>query len=316
MKTYKEVPLPSSRQEWLEHRRTGLGGSDAGVILGVSPFNTPYSLWADKTGILIQEDKDNEKLRQGRDLEDYVASRFCEQTGKKVRKRNCSFQSLEYPWMLANIDRDVIGENAGLECKTTNVFSATSYRKRDIPLGYYCQCLHYMQVLGYDRMYLAVLVFGTDFHVFTIERSDPLVQLDLEVLIKAERNFWRLVQKRIPPDVDGDQKTSRALGLAYPADGKAGTLDLSDLEESLQIRSQMKEQVKELNKQITLTDNKVKSRMKQHTRANAGSFSVSWTEREYSSFDRKAFEKDYPNVYDNYVRHSYSRTFTVTERKK
>ena len=102
------------RAKWLEDRRKSIGGSDAAAIIRLNPYATPYMVWADKTGRL-PEQEDNEAMRQGRDLEDYVASRWMEKTGKKVRKRNGIIRNPKYPFAHANIDRWVIGENAGLE---------------------------------------------------------------------------------------------------------------------------------------------------------------------------------------------------------
>ena len=73
-----------THDEWLALRRTGIGGSDAGAIMGVSPYKGAYSVWADKIGKLPPIE-DNEAMRQGRDLEDYVARRFAEKTGLRVR---------------------------------------------------------------------------------------------------------------------------------------------------------------------------------------------------------------------------------------
>ena len=69
-----------TREEWLKLRRTGIGGSDAGAICGLNPYSSPMTVYRDKTGDYL-EDEDNESMRQGRDLEDYVARRFCEETG-------------------------------------------------------------------------------------------------------------------------------------------------------------------------------------------------------------------------------------------
>ena len=81
----KTLDMP--REQWLELRRQGIGGSDAAAIVGLDRYRSPFDVYADKLG-LKKEQPDNEAMRQGRDLEEYVASRFCEQTGKKVRRRN------------------------------------------------------------------------------------------------------------------------------------------------------------------------------------------------------------------------------------
>lgn len=115
--------IPQTEEEWLAQRSTGIGGSDAGAILGMNKWKSPYTLWAEKTGKLPKETKSTEAMRIGTDLEDYVAKRFSEAEGKRVQRSSFSYQSSEYPWMLANIDRKIVGENAGLECKTANIFA-------------------------------------------------------------------------------------------------------------------------------------------------------------------------------------------------
>ena len=72
-----------SREEWLERRRKTIGGSDAAGIVGLSKWASPFSVWADKTGRTVEK-ADTEAMRQGRDLEDYVARRWMEKTGKRV----------------------------------------------------------------------------------------------------------------------------------------------------------------------------------------------------------------------------------------
>lgn len=132
----------------------GIGGSDAGAICGRNPYASLMSVYYDKT----REDTadcDNESMRQGRDLEAYVAQRFKEATGKKVRRSNIMYQSEEYPFMLANVDRLVVGELAGLECKTASAYSADKWKDDNIPVHYQIQCHHYMAVTEAKAWYLA-----------------------------------------------------------------------------------------------------------------------------------------------------------------
>ena len=108
------------------------------------------------------EDIDNEAMRQGREFEDYVARRFTEETGKKVRRANAMFYDENNPFMLADVDRMIVGENAGLECKTASPFMAEHWKDDNIPLSYQMQCYHYMSVCNADAWYLAVLIYGRD----------------------------------------------------------------------------------------------------------------------------------------------------------
>ena len=113
----------NSNEEWLAERRKSIGGSDAGTICGYNKYSTPYALWAEKTGLVEPDDlSDKEAVRLGNDLEDYVAKRFQEATGKKVRRCNFTFRNDDFPFAHANIDREVLGEEAGLEIKTTSNF--------------------------------------------------------------------------------------------------------------------------------------------------------------------------------------------------
>lgn len=79
--------LNLGKKEWLKYRKGGIGGSDAGAICGLNPYRTAIQVYTDKRTDEIEE-FDNEAMREGRDLEEYVARRFMEETGKKVRRAN------------------------------------------------------------------------------------------------------------------------------------------------------------------------------------------------------------------------------------
>ena len=103
------------RNKWLLVRNKGIGGSDAGAILGLNPYKKPYKLWLEKTGAKEPEDiSEKEEVKSGVYLEPAVAQWFTDETGKKVQRKG-TMQSIEYPFMIANIDRWVVGENAGLD---------------------------------------------------------------------------------------------------------------------------------------------------------------------------------------------------------
>lgn len=103
-----------SREEWLSLRRLGIGGSDAGAVCGVNPYRSAFNVYMDKTSAIVT-DEDTERLRQGRDLEDYCAKRFCEATGWKVRRSNYLYRHDSYDFMLADLDRIIVGENEAAE---------------------------------------------------------------------------------------------------------------------------------------------------------------------------------------------------------
>lgn len=117
--------LNMEKTEWLRYRKRGIGGSDAGAVCGLNPYRSAIEVYQDKISENI-EDIDNEAMRQGRELEEYVAKRFMEESGKKVRRANAMYYDEKNPFMFADVDRMIVGENAGL-----------LHRKRIIPIGQY-----------------------------------------------------------------------------------------------------------------------------------------------------------------------------------
>ena len=89
------------KKEWLKYRKNGIGGSDAGAVCGLNPYRTAIQVYQDKISDEVEE-IDNEAMRQGREFEDYVARRFMEATGKKVRRANAMFYDEENPFMFAD----------------------------------------------------------------------------------------------------------------------------------------------------------------------------------------------------------------------
>lgn len=172
-----------SRDEWLEARKMGIGGSDAGAILGLNPYSSPTRVFLDKTG-QAEPQADNYAMKIGRDLEDYVARLFTEETGKKVRRRNAMLINDSYPFAVANVDREVVGEKSLLECKTTSKLDPQDLRDGIAPDSYYCQCMHYLAVTGMERIYLAILYLSDPktFEILEITRNDETIESLMECI--------------------------------------------------------------------------------------------------------------------------------------
>ena len=300
-----------SRSEWLKCRKVAIGGSEAAAIVGMNEYATPYSVWAGKLGY-AKPVEDNEAMRQGRDLEEYVAKRFCEETGKKVRRRNAILFNDTYPFALANIDRDVIGENAGLECKTTSSLNLRRFKNGDFPDTYYWQCMHYMMVTGADRWYLAVLVFGKEFFIFTLERDEE----DIAFLAGEERAFWRYVENEEAPPVDGLKPTTDAINAVYPIPHNNEELDLYDKSEYLTQRDYLNRQIKTLTASRDMIDQQLKEAIGDCEYAESAMHKISWKAYTKRTFDAKRFQADHPNLdLDKYYNISEFRKFLVKEKK-
>ena len=108
-----------ARALFLAERLTGIGGSDAACVVGLNPYKLPLQLYLEKRGELAEADlSDNAAVRWGNLLEDVVADHFAETTGKSVRRNAELLRSEQWPWMIAHIDRELVDEDAILECKT------------------------------------------------------------------------------------------------------------------------------------------------------------------------------------------------------
>lgn len=153
----KKIPF-ADHDEWLAIRKNYIGGSDAGSVVSLNPYSSPYALWAEKTG-KVPAFEGNTITEVGSFLEEYVAKRFTEETGKKVFKSNFTYVNEKYPWACANVDRLVAGEDAILEIKTTGNYEYINQIKRGECVGtWWAQIIHYMTVLEKKKAYLAVLM--------------------------------------------------------------------------------------------------------------------------------------------------------------
>lgn len=218
------LPADASREDWMHTRMDGIGGSDAGSILGLNHWKSSVTLWAEKTKRIKPDDiSGSMAVEAGTRLEPVVAQWFSDETGKKVQRRG-TLRSISHPFMLANVDRWIPKEKVGLEIKTTNAFSAKEWDGDEIPSSYYAQCLHYMAVTGAPYWYIAVLIGGQDFRWKTIPRNEE----DIRLLVEEESAFWQHVQDGTMPDrIDGSDSTAHTLSRLYS--GEAG--DVLDLPE-------------------------------------------------------------------------------------
>ena len=305
----KEIAF-NSHEEWLEIRKNYIGGSDAAAVVGLNSFSSPYTVWADKLGKLPPKE-DNEAMRLGRDLEDYVAKRFTEQTGKKVRRKNFILWNSDYPFAHANVDRLIVGENAGLECKTTSALNLKSFKNGEFPENYYVQCMHYMAVTGYKKWYLAVLILGKEFKVFEIERDED----EIKALMKAEREFWTCVENGEPPMIDGSEATTNTIKTVLAESNDDTPVNLFAYDSTLEQYIALSKQIKELENLRDEMANKVKVFMDSSAKGESNKFKVSFASTLRQSFDSKRFAKDNPNIdLSVYYKTSTYRTFKVNEK--
>jgi len=208
----------SLTQAQLEERRTGVGGSDAATVLGLNPFTTAYELYLDKLGEAPPEDENflKEARYWGSVLEQPVCDRYAEETGFKVQRANQLIRSKEHPFMIANIDRKVVGEDRkiGFEAKTAARPDGWGESgSNEIPPYIMLQCQHYLAVTGYDVWDLAVLIGNRDYRSFRIVPIEEIISQ----LVEAEEEFWDRVQAKVAPEPDWQSAaTTRLIKNLYP----------------------------------------------------------------------------------------------------
>jgi putative phage-type endonuclease len=300
----------ASHEEWKELRSHYIGGSDAAAVVGLNAFSSPYALWAEKTG-KVPGFSGNLATEVGTYLEEFVAQKFAAETGKKVRRSNQSFFNSDYPWAIANIDREIIGEDAGLEIKTTSELNMKKFGGGEYPANYYCQCVHYLAMTGKQRWYLAVLIGNRDFRWFTIERDEA----EIAALMAAEADFWEMVKNNTPPVADGSQATTAAIKTIY-AESNEDTVDLTLENTALAQYIALGKQIAELEAMRDEAANKIKSFMGDAGGGECDGFRVSWKSSTRRTFDSKRFAKENPGLdLAGYYKETSTRTFRVTELK-
>lgn len=299
--------LNMDRNEWLEYRKRGIGGSDAAAVAGLNPWKSPFAVWMEKTG-QIEPEEPGEAAYWGTILEDIVAQEFTKRTGMKVRRRNAILQRHEHPWMIANVDRLIVGENAGLECKTTSAYNAKEWDGDEVPAQYILQVQHYMAVTGAKAWWLAVLIGGQRFIHKRIERDDELIQQ----LIEIERDFWENhVVPCVPPEMDGSTASTELLKRMYP-EGKPAAIDLpSDAGELIETLDFLNEELKALEERKAACENRLKAMLGENEVGRFGERLVTWKNVVTNRFDSKAFAKDHPELYEKYLKTSKYRKFAV-----
>lgn len=295
------------KREWLKYRKRGITGTDAGAITGLNPYVSAFQVYNDKISDEIQE-FDNESMRQGRDMEEYVAFRFEEETGLKVRRANAIYQNEEHPFMLADFDRLIVGQKAGLECKTVSPYSADKWKNGKIPLHYQMQVQHYLAVSGYDCWYIAALIFGNEFIIRKIERDEELIQY----LITIEERFWNEhVLARVLPSPDGTENCSQIISKMYFCSDEDKMVELNGCNAMLSRREELNELIKKLEKEKATIEQTIKLVMQDAAYGITKDFRVSWTSFESNRLDSKRLKEDRPDIYNEYCKTSNSRRFVV-----
>lgn len=306
-------------EDWLEVRRRGIGSSDAAAAVGLNPYKSQLELWLEKTGRddnLPKSDPQDEDSPTywGTLLEPIVAAHYSRRTGNKVRRINAVLQH-PHPsllWMLANIDREVIGspEVQILECKTAGINGARLW-KDGVPEYVQLQVQHQLAVTGKQAADVAVLLGGQNLEIHRIQRDDGLIAR----LIRLEQAFWRFVETDTPPPADGSESAELALRCLYPEDNGL-TQDFSQdrsLSATFADLVHVRQSLAELEKQEAQFKQAIQQAMGDASKAKFETGEVSWKKSKDSVvLDSARLLKDQPELLQTYsITRTGSRRFLI-----
>jgi putative phage-type endonuclease len=291
--SYHGVEIPTeSRDDWLEKRRQGIGASDVAGILGVSPWSSPFSVWADK---VHQVEKDpTESMSWGQKLEAVVADEFEEVTGLYVHDRQMLVAHPEYPWATATVDgleyesynAESRADSIGLyEGKTEALFG----RWDEIPDQYQIQCQWQFFVTGHDTGHLVCLHGGRQFEIYDIERDQGLINMIVDRVtdFRGKHLTGGLTgELPPPPEVDEHLATTRVIADLWSEPVEGAVVDLpTEVAFDLGVLRGVKAEISRLESETKRLENRVKAALEDaEVGLVSGVPAVSWKSQKRKSY--------------------------------
>ncbi len=204
-----------TREQWLQERKKGIGGSDAAAVLGLNPYMTNVDLWKIKTGRKEQEDiSEKPFVKYGTEAEKHLIALFTLDFPEYevIHADNDLIRHPQYEFLHASLDGRLIEKATGrrgiLEIKTTNILQSMQNEKWNdsVPQNYFCQVLHYLNVTGFDFAILKAQLkteWQNEIRLTTrhyyFNRRD--FEEDINVLAGAELKFWQHVINDTEPNL-------------------------------------------------------------------------------------------------------------------
>lgn len=300
-----------SRQEWLQLRCNGIGGSEVSVIMNVNKYRSIQQLWEEKTGRLAVSDSSGEPAYWGNVMEPIIRKEFMKRTGLKVRQKHAMIFHPDYDFMFADVDgivTDENGEKCIFEAKTVSQYKAELWEGNRIPREYMLQVQHYLEVCGMKKAYVAGLIGGNLFVFRVVYRDEALIQ----EIVRSEEKFWNdyvLADKR--PEMDGSEATMNFLNERYKESVK-DSIQLDDSMKSvLEEYDKVTNLLEELEKKKTEITNCMREALQEHETGEIDGRVISWKKIQKSSFDSKRFRQDKPELFSQYQKDSSYRRLTV-----
>lgn len=317
-------------QTWLEKRREGIGGSDAGAVMGMNAFASPLTVYLDKKGLGIWRGE-SKAMKRGSLLEPLIREATKEAFPKlEIATVPYSFTDPEFAFMKANIDGaifaaepvEVNGETivglGGHEIKSSK--TGYGWGDSEIPDSYYCQVQHYARVLGLPWFLVSVYILdGEEVRHYIVRRNDDFIH---NRLIPEEKNFWEnyIVPGVMPAALGIENEDEMITGMFNGIDE---IVRLSGAEENLceeyvEINARIKElesrkKTIAINMKESIINAVCSASGEKKVSALAGPYSVSWSFYNRTSVDSDALKK--AGLYEQYSKTSEVDRFTISRKK-
>lgn len=305
-----------SYQDWLQVRRSGIGGSDAAASLGLSPWKSALELWQEKVSGQNQPSQENEAMIWGRIMEPVITREFVRRTGFAVTPMRSMLQAAQWPWMLADLDGLIEDPQRGtgvFEVKTASAYKQDEWAESCCPDAYMLQLAHYMAVTGLSYAVICVLIGGNNLHWATLDRDDELIAS----LVQLERRFWQHVLTQSPPPVDGSTACAELLSRKYPSSSNAAPLILPvDADNWIQDYLQAKLDEETAAERKRLAENRIKEVMKEHEKGTSpNGRQATWKTVQSTRIDSARLKKEEPALFEKFTTTSAMRRFCVSDGK-
>jgi putative phage-type endonuclease len=310
-----------SHQDVKTNRHEYIGGSDIAKIMGLSRWGTPLSLWAEKTQKIPAKDlSDVEAVELGTDLEEFVAKKFTQKTGKAVRRSPKLYQHPDYPYMVAHVDRLVTGSDELLECKTCSAFKKDEWENDEIPQEYILQVMWYLGITGRRIGHIAVLIGGQSFKYKQIEFDSEL----FDTMVESAKEFWQHVQENTPPAVmANDDETLKDLYAdhseimieLYPTDEETAQA-AQTLEERIAYLQEVKAHIKSLQDEQKEIETHIKDIIKDSLGIKTPKYVVTWKSQNTTKFDTATFKEAHIDLYNQFALTSSFRVMRIKANKE
>jgi putative phage-type endonuclease len=297
-----------SSQEWHAWRAEGIGASDVGAILGISPFGSRYTVWAEKAhGVVVFTE--NEATEFGKRAERMLAEWFHDRTGLHVVGEQTWCSHRDHSWRRATVDGFVAeSEDSALadvlgvwEAKTTSV---TAWD--EIPPHIQAQVQWQLHVTDMTHAWVTTL-HGRRLEVYEVERDDS----DVEFIVGEVESFWNVnVLGNVPPAVDASDLTARTLAALYPQHRPAASVEIPETlaAELIQARAEAKRWAETQH----AAENRLKALLGDAEVATVGGMKVAtWKAQAARRVDLRRLEAEHPDIAEQYRTESSTRVLRV-----